>query len=115
MGKMDNLEFVDLREELEKNHIAWDSPACCSSKESSYSLLRAQIQGTFQFSRDGVWIKDSEHDKNALACYVWQSKKAVIWFCFLNTAFLTRFYGVSFRMNRCGRKTGSCGFCRVKG
>lgn len=67
MGKMDNLEFVDLREELEKNHIAWDSPACCSSKESSYSLLRAQIQGTFQFSRDGVWIKDSEHDKKCLS------------------------------------------------
>ena len=67
MGKMDNLEFVDLREELEKNHIAWDSPACCSSKESSYSLLRAQMQGTFQFSREGVWIKDFEHDKKCLS------------------------------------------------
>ena len=97
MGKMDNLEFVDLREELEKNHIAWDSPACCSSKESSYSLLRAQMQGTFQFSREGVWIKDFEHDKKCLSLLHLAKQKAAIWFCFLNTAFLTRFYGISFR------------------
>ena len=76
MGKMDNLEFVDLREELEKNHIAWDSPACCSSKESSYSLLRAQMQGTFQFSREGVWIKDSEHDKKCLSLLHLAKKKS---------------------------------------
>lgn len=66
MGKMGCLEFVDLREELEKNKIDWDPPTCCSSQESNYSLLRAQMQGAFRFSRDGVWIEDPEHDEKCL-------------------------------------------------
>jgi len=67
MNEMDSLVLIDLREELERNQIEWDSPACCSSKGSSYSLLRTQMQGAFRFSREGVWIEDSEHDEKCLS------------------------------------------------
>lgn len=67
MNEMDSLTLIDLREELERNQIEWDSPACCNSKESSYSLLRAQMHGAFRFSREGVWIEDSEHDEKCLS------------------------------------------------
>ncbi len=67
MKNTDGLEFVDLRSELEKNHIDWYPPACCSSKESSYTLLRVQMQGRFQFNQGGVWIDDSGHDEKCLS------------------------------------------------
>lgn len=76
MREMGNLIFVDLREELEKNHIDWYAPVCCSAKGSSYSLLRAQIQGDFQFSRDGVWIEDPEHDEKCLGLLRLAQKKS---------------------------------------
>ena len=58
MGKLDVLEFVDLRQKLKENYIDWCSPVCCDARQSNYSFLRAQMQGAFEFSREeGVWIK----------------------------------------------------------
>ncbi len=67
MKRMDDLEFIDLQEELEKNQIIWNPPACCDSRVSSYTLFRIQMQGCFHFSQDGVWIDDPEHDEKCLS------------------------------------------------
>ena len=68
MGKLDVLEFVDLRQKLKENYIDWCSPVCCDARQSNYSFLRAQMQGAFEFSREeGVWIKDAGHDEKCLS------------------------------------------------
>ena len=68
MGKLDVLEFVDLRQKLKENYIDWCSPVCCDARQSNYSFLRAEMQGAFEFSREeGVWIKDAGHDEKCLS------------------------------------------------
>lgn len=63
---MKGIDFVDLRDELEKNNIEWYTPACCNSSLSNYSLLRVQMQGEFLFDRQGVRIDNPEHDEKCL-------------------------------------------------
>lgn len=64
---MEKIIFVDLRDELTKNDIEWDAPACCNSKESNYSLLRVQTQASVLFNQAGVWIEALEHDEKCLS------------------------------------------------
>lgn len=62
---MEGVEFVDLRDELNRNNIEWTTPTCCDPDESNYTMLRVQMRGKFLFSRQGVWIEDSEHDEKS--------------------------------------------------
>lgn len=60
---MESVEFVDLRDELNRNNIEWSTPTCCDPNGNNYSMLRVQIQGKFSFSRQCVRIADPEHDE----------------------------------------------------
>ena len=60
---MENIEFVDLRDELNRNNIEWYTPACCDPNGSNYSMLRVQMHGKFSFSQQGVWLEEQEHDE----------------------------------------------------
>lgn len=65
---MGHIEFIDLREELQKNRIEWDMPVCCDPDAGNYSLLRVQMQQKhMSFSQKGVWIEDTEHDDKCRA------------------------------------------------
>lgn len=72
---MDTIEFVDMKDELERNNITWYTPACCNSHSSNYSMLRVQMQGTFLFNREGVWIEDLEHDEKCLCLLLLAAQK----------------------------------------
>lgn len=72
---MEGIDFVDLRDELERNNIEWYTPTCCNSISSNFSMLRVQMQGEFSFNRQGVWIEHPEHDEKCMSLLLLAAQK----------------------------------------
>lgn len=59
---MPKIEYVELLDELERLKIKRVPFKCCDPSATSFSILRAQLQGDINFSKNRVWLPDEQHE-----------------------------------------------------